>query len=137
MECLATRLQREARLIESLRTVVQRYVGTDTVAADAALSALGKHLRRQIQIEEHSLFPAIEERVGDPHFEPTRRMRREHRVILDLLGGIERGLAANNLDAVCGDLCELGAALRAHVEEETRVIGPLIRSSDEVPTKHS
>ena len=131
MEAMGALLVREARLIEALRTVVERYVGAqEPVAAGAALSALGARLRQRIHLEESALFPAIERRVGEPRFEPTARMRRQHAVLLELLGGIEQALQEGRIAAAAGDLRELKAALRAHVEEEERVILPLVEGAD-------
>jgi hemerythrin-like domain-containing protein len=127
MEATSALLVREARLIEAMRQVVERYVGAEeTDAAGAALGSLGSRLRRRIRLEENSLFPAIERRLGDPRFEPTARMRRQHAVLLELLDGIERALKEGELATVAGDLRELKAALRAHVDEEERVILPLV-----------
>ena len=126
METISLRLVREDRLIEGLRMVVERYVGDRLPErASDALVTLADHLRARIQLEEKQLFPAIEALVGVPDFAPTQRMRRQHRVLFELVVGIEAALGDGNFAAAAGDLRELCAALHTHAEEERRVLYPL------------
>ncbi len=126
-EATTTLLTREARLIEGLRVLVEQYVDDHaSPQSEDALASLARRLRERIRLEEQSLFPAIERLVGDPQFPQTQRMRRQHAVLLDLVRGIERALQEGKFTVAAGDLRELKAALHAHLEEERRVLLPIL-----------
>jgi hypothetical protein len=123
-------LIRDDRLLEGLRSLVDRYVGEQSSdAAVEALSSLAARLKARIAFEEGHLFPRIEQRVDDPRFALTSRMRRQHAVLLELLEGIEEAVRRDNFAAAAGDLRELQAALHAHLEEERRVLLPILGPS--------
>jgi iron-sulfur cluster repair protein YtfE (RIC family) len=127
MEGTAALLMRESRLIEALSEMVERYVHDGAIAeSEDALTSLARRLRARIKLEEETLFPAIERKVGDPKFIETARMRRQHVVIIELLRGIDRALEDRQMAIVSGDLQELKAALKAHLEEERKVLLPLL-----------
>jgi iron-sulfur cluster repair protein YtfE (RIC family) len=127
MDATVELLLRDGRLIESLQQLVDRYVGEHSGApAEEVLAALTDRLRSRIRLEEERLFPRIERLVGDPRFALTERMRRQHAVLLDLVAGIEAALRRNDFDAAAGDLRELKAALHTHLEEERRVLLPIV-----------
>lgn len=127
MENAGADLVREGRLIEGLRALVERYVGAhDHTRAEDSLTALMQRLGERILLEEETLFPAVERAVGGGAFEPTRRMRRQHAVLLDLVDGVRRAIAGGAWAAAGFDLRELHAALALHLEEERRVLFPLL-----------
>jgi hypothetical protein len=116
-------LERESKLIDGLRELVERYVQMkDVTRSEDAITSLGARLRERIHLEETVLFPAVERLAGD---KLTARMRRQHVVLLTLVAGIERALRDGCLDAAAGDLRELAAALRAHLVEERGVLMPI------------
>jgi hypothetical protein len=127
MESTVEILLRGGRLIEGLQSLVDRYVEerSGTRAGDA-IDTLADRLRERIQLEEEKLFPAIERLVGDKDFALTARMRRQHLVLLDLVTGIQESLNTGAYDAAAGDLRELKAALRTHMDEERRVLMPIL-----------
>jgi hypothetical protein len=127
MESTVEVLLRGGRLIESLQSVVDRYVEERAgERAGDAFTTLAGRLRERIQLEEEKLFPAIERLVGDEHFALTERMRRQHAVLLDLVTGIMDSLNTGAWHAAAGDLRELKAALRTHMDEERRVLMPIL-----------
>jgi iron-sulfur cluster repair protein YtfE (RIC family) len=127
MEDAGTQLVREGRLIEGLRSLVERYVGAqDPTQADDSFEAMERHLRGRIRVEEESLFPTLERLVDDARFEPTRRMRRQHAVLLDLVDSLRRSIARREWSTAVFDLRELQAALRLHLDEERRVLFPIL-----------
>jgi hypothetical protein len=127
METTAQTLLREGRMIEGLQALVERYVGERMPArAQEALTTLAGRMRVRIRVEEEELFPRLEALVDTAEFSPTARMRRQHRVLLELVDGIELAIREGNLIAAAGDLCELRAALHTHLEEERRVLLPIL-----------
>jgi hypothetical protein len=116
METTAALMERETRLIDGLRELVARYIDArDLTRSEDAIVSLAAHLRERISLEERILFPAVEQVIGDKQ---TRRMRRQHEVLLKLVSEVERSLRAGAIEAASYDLRELEAALRTHLEEE-------------------
>jgi iron-sulfur cluster repair protein YtfE (RIC family) len=128
MEDTGTQLVREGRLIEGLRSLVERYVGAqDPGQTDDSFAAMTRHLRERIRVEEEALFPALERLVGGGAcFEPTRRMRRQHAVLLDLVESLGNAITNRQWATASFDLRELQAALKLHLEEERRVLFPIL-----------
>ena len=132
MENAGADLVREGRLIEGLRALVERYVGAhDHVRAEESLTAMAQRLGERILLEEETLFPAVERVVGGGAFEPTRRMRRQHAVLYDLLDGVRRAISSGAWATAAFDLRELHAALKLHLQEERRVLFPLLGAEGE------
>jgi iron-sulfur cluster repair protein YtfE (RIC family) len=128
MEATATELDRESRLLEALRDDLERYVrGTKPELAEHALEVLDARMRVRLRHEEDVVFPRIEASVSDPHFLPTARLRRQHQVLFDLLESVGRAVRERDWVLAGYDLRELGAALRAHLDEERRVLLPMLR----------
>ena len=126
METTAAMMERESKLIDGLRTLVEKYVEErDLGRSEDAITSLAARMRERMKIEETALFPAVERLIGDAG---TARMRRQHVVLLSLVAGIERALRDGNLDAAAGDLRELQAALKAHLDEERKVLLPILGS---------
>ena len=126
---IAEWLQRERSLIEDLRVVVEHYTGQAKPASAEVdpLTFLTSALRERIRNEETQLLPELERRLA--HFEPGPHLRRQHAVLLELVDGVERALGEGQLSAAAGDLRELRAALRAHLEEERRLLQPFASPS--------
>jgi hypothetical protein len=124
METTTAMLERESRLIDGLRALVERYVGDkDQGRAEDAITSMGARLRERIHLEETVLFPAVERLIGNAR---TMRLRKQHAVLLGLVAEIERSLLDGAFDAATGDLRELAAALKAHLDEERKVLLPII-----------
>jgi iron-sulfur cluster repair protein YtfE (RIC family) len=120
-----------AALLEDLCRIVERYGGAKEMRrAEDALTRLARGLRERIRMEEAVLFPALERLVKDEAFVPTRRLRRQHTVLLELLAGIERSIQREEWGAVVGDLQELRAALNAHLEHERGVLMPIAGTAE-------
>jgi hypothetical protein len=129
METAARQMLRDTTLIETLRADVERCAAAeDRPRTEDALTLLAQRLRARVRLEESSLFPALEALVREPQFRPTARLRRQHAVLLELVAGIELALRSLKWATVHGDLRELKAALMAHLEEERRVLFPLVGS---------
>jgi hypothetical protein len=128
MEATASELDRESRLLEALRDDLERYVRVpQPLLAEHALEVLDTRMRVRLRHEEDRVFPRIEATVGDPRFVPTARLRRQHGVLLDLLESVGQAVRARDWVLAGFDLRELGAALRAHLDEERRVLLPMLR----------
>src|SRR5262249_30187480 len=116
--------ERECKLIDGLRALVERYVGEkDQGRAEDAITSMAARLRERITLEETVMFPAVERLTGNTW---TTRLRKQHAVLLGLVAGIERSLLRGALDAAAGDLRERAAALRAHLDEERKVLLPIL-----------
>jgi hypothetical protein len=127
MEDAGAELARRGRLIEGLRSLVERYVGEhDRAQAEDSFAAMARHVRERIRLEEKSLFPALEQLGAGADFEPTRRMRRQHVVLLEMIDGLEQSIARGAWTTALFDVRELHAALKLHHEEEQRVLFPIL-----------
>jgi iron-sulfur cluster repair protein YtfE (RIC family) len=131
MEAAALQMLRDTALMEALQADVERYAeAEDRPRTEDALTSLARSLRERVRLEEELLFPALEALVAQPHYRPTARLRRQHAVLLEILTGIERAVRSLAWATVHGDLRELKAALKAHVEEERGALFPLIGSAE-------
>src|SRR5215470_9617716 len=86
-------------------------------------------LRRYIQIEEATLFPAIEQRLGAAKESPTHAMRLEHRQIEQMLEHMKPLLTVTErwtgIQAVEGQPINPTALLRSHEVKERDILYPL------------
>jgi hypothetical protein len=127
MENAAQRMMRETLLIAGLREVAEHHAKEeDQAQTREALTTFAKALRQRVRLEEEFLYPALEGLVRDPHLAATARLRRQHAVMLELLGEIARAINHQEWRAVHGDLRELKATLDAHAREERHVLAPVL-----------
>src|SRR5262249_29375404 len=123
MEDLRMRLEREHDAWRGLVADLARDLeGGDGNQAVASLNALGYRFRRSGREEEERVLPALEQLTGVAAFSRAAAARSEHRVLLDLLGGIERAVTASDLVVAAIDLRELAVTLELHMRKELQMI---------------
>lgn len=110
------------RLQAHLDDLVGRISDGDFGNAEVALTAFARRLRAHLRIEEEVLFPPVEHIVKSPALLATAALRREH----DLFRGLLAEVEASSSSAALGNLRELQAALRLHVEKEEKLLYPTV-----------
>jgi iron-sulfur cluster repair protein YtfE (RIC family) len=125
MDPIRRAISRDDRRLTALLEAARRHLAAgELAAADQALSAFARRLRRHIRVGDQVFFPAIEHRLGTTDTTVTTAMRREHEVLLTLLGEIDAPGRAG-LDAT---LLEMEAALRLHLRAEESALHPILDS---------
>jgi len=96
----------------------------DHAMAGPTLASFVAGLVRHIRLEEEVLFPRFEHATGMVSG-PTTVMRREHRLIENVLTGLTEALEAGDRAAFAALRGELLAILEPHNEKEEAVIYPM------------
>jgi hemerythrin-like domain-containing protein len=126
MDTIQEALTREHHRLLALLDGAVRELTTGEDDAMKAVTSFARRLRAQLRIEEEVLFPAAERVVQDNEFATTTALRREHAVFKKLLAAIEQDLERGQRGAAAGDLCELRAALRLHLDKARQIVFPMV-----------
>jgi hypothetical protein len=101
----------------------------DVAAAMSATHALLFTFRRSVREVEERVLPRLEELTGVGALSRASAARSEHRVLLDLLRGLERAVARGDLSVAAIDLREVDVTLELHWKKECN-IADLVEESD-------
>lgn len=127
MEDLRSRLTLEHEALRGLTQRLSRDLQEgDRAAANATLDTLVQRFRRCVRDREDRLLPHLEEVTGVGALGRSSAMRSEHRVLLDLLAGIERAVSRGDLVVADIDLRELAVTLELHMKKEHSIVDLLL-----------
>jgi hypothetical protein len=88
----------------------------------ATLHTLAQRFRACVRDREEHLLPGLEELTGVGALSRAAAVRSEHRVLLDLLGLVEKAVNRGDLVVAAIDLRELIAALELHLRREEGIV---------------
>lgn len=123
------------RLDAALEEVVARVEAGDLTTAATHFPAFAAGLARHIRLEDAVLFPRFEQATGMTTG-PTTVMRREHRLIEQVLGGLGAALEAGDAAGFSGLHGELLALLGPHNEKEEAIIYPMTDQALDDEARH-
>ena len=119
MEDLLQKIALEHRALRGLASQLSRDLeGGDKASATGTLHTLAQRFRTCVRDREERLLPRLEELTGIGALTRAAAVRSEHRVLLDLLGIVEKSVSRGDLVVAAIDLKELLAALELHLRKE-------------------
>jgi hemerythrin-like domain-containing protein len=98
---------------------------SDLAAARAAFARLNAAMQRHVDVEEKLLFPVFEERTGE-RLGPTEVMRREHKMMQDVIGNMDAALAQQDAQRYLGLSETLLVLMQQHNVKEESVLYAMI-----------
>ena len=98
---------------------------TDLVAGRAAFARFSTAMERHVDAEERLLFPVFEERTGE-RLGPTEVMRREHKMMRDVIANMDAALAQQQAQRYLGLSETLLVLIQQHNVKEESVLYPMI-----------
>lgn len=123
MQEIRLQLAKEHEAWRGLIATLSRALGEGRVdTAVTTLDSLAQRFRRSVRDEEERILPAFEQVTGVAALSRAAAARSEHRVLLDLLGGIERAVNRGDLAVAEIDLRELNVTLELHMRKELQIV---------------
>jgi hemerythrin-like domain-containing protein len=98
---------------------------TDLAAGHAPFARFSAAMERHVDAEERLLFPVFEERTGE-RLGPTEVMRREHKMMRDVIANMDAALAQQQAQRYLGLSETLLVLMQQHNVKEESVLYPMI-----------